>query len=78
MFVYSKYSQQDYHEADSAMNYLRQAAQAYAIKFDEPTYIEVHGSQQITPYDFCDEIKKAVKESKNGGFELIFIILKPK
>jgi len=33
MFVYSKFSQQDYHEAVDAENYLRQASVAYGIQY---------------------------------------------
>lgn len=78
MFVYSIYNSQDFNEAVAAENYLREASKVYGIQYKEPTYIEIQGAQkQVTPYDFCDFIKKAV-QTKKEKYELILILLKTK
>lgn len=41
MFVYSVYNAQDYNEAVSAENYLREASKVYGIQFKEPAYVEI-------------------------------------
>lgn len=49
MFVYSKYSQQDYYEAVDAENYLKQASVAYGIQYKEPIYLEIQNMNKIGP-----------------------------
>ena len=63
IFAYSNVNQQDLSEAISVENYLRQASEAYGIKFKQPKYVEVSSQARLTPYQFCDAIKKQVASS---------------